>query len=222
MQRVQTLARWLLPFPVTILTLFKFGSQRRLVLLWACETLLPVSGPFPQIWHTLAMFNSPSISSRLAVIRIRNRETIALATEGTSFQKQFFYFLFYRMARYFWPFLPPGCPSAMVSPVVNGAKSIVGGERSQLDRPQIEDREMPHFGEHIALLLPLSECTVCESPWFGKGILRRQASPLGDTGHRYAFPPFAFGSGRHAIQGLLFPLFRCILRRHMVAKESCA
>jgi hypothetical protein len=49
MQRVQTLARWLLPLLVTILTLFKFGSQRRLVLLWACETLLPVSGPFPQI-----------------------------------------------------------------------------------------------------------------------------------------------------------------------------
>jgi hypothetical protein len=48
-QRVHTLARAIPPFSVTIRTLFRFGSQRRLVLLWAWETLLPVAGPFPQI-----------------------------------------------------------------------------------------------------------------------------------------------------------------------------
>jgi hypothetical protein len=34
------------------------GSQRRLVLLWAWETLLPVTGPLPQISHTFAMIIS--------------------------------------------------------------------------------------------------------------------------------------------------------------------
>jgi hypothetical protein len=37
----------------------RFGSQRLLVLLLAWDTLLPVTGPFPQISHTLAIVNSP-------------------------------------------------------------------------------------------------------------------------------------------------------------------
>jgi len=47
--RVQILTLWVPPFTVTARTRFRFGSQRRLVLLCACETLFPVSGPFPQI-----------------------------------------------------------------------------------------------------------------------------------------------------------------------------
>jgi hypothetical protein len=34
------------------------GSQRLFVLLWAWETLLPVTGPLPQISHTFAMIIS--------------------------------------------------------------------------------------------------------------------------------------------------------------------
>jgi hypothetical protein len=45
----------LLPSLVAILTRWRFGSQRRLVLLWAWLTLLPVSGPLPQISHFFAM-----------------------------------------------------------------------------------------------------------------------------------------------------------------------
>jgi hypothetical protein len=55
MHRVQTLVRFRLPSAEAIRTVFRFGSQRLLVLLWACETLLPVIGPFPQSSHTLAM-----------------------------------------------------------------------------------------------------------------------------------------------------------------------
>jgi hypothetical protein len=54
-QRVQTRALTALPFSATIRTLFRFGSQRRRVLLWAWETLFPVAGPLPQILQTLAM-----------------------------------------------------------------------------------------------------------------------------------------------------------------------
>jgi hypothetical protein len=58
MQRVQTLARWVAPEAVTMRTCFRLGSQRRLVLLWAWETLLPVAGPLPQISQTFAMMNT--------------------------------------------------------------------------------------------------------------------------------------------------------------------
>src|SRR5690606_28614591 len=33
----------------------RLGKKRRLVLLFACETLLPVRGPLPVTWHTRAM-----------------------------------------------------------------------------------------------------------------------------------------------------------------------
>lgn len=33
----------------------KFGKKRRRVLLLACDTLLPVIGRLPVIWHTLAI-----------------------------------------------------------------------------------------------------------------------------------------------------------------------
>src|SRR5690606_41115958 len=33
----------------------RLGKKRRLVLLLACETLLPVRGPLPVTWHTRAM-----------------------------------------------------------------------------------------------------------------------------------------------------------------------
>ena len=55
MQRVHTRAWILLPPLVAILTRCKFGSQRRLVLLWAWLTLLPVTGPLPHISHFFAM-----------------------------------------------------------------------------------------------------------------------------------------------------------------------
>ena len=54
-QRVHTRAWILLPPLVAILTRCKFGSQRRLVLLWAWLTLLPVTGPLPHISHFFAM-----------------------------------------------------------------------------------------------------------------------------------------------------------------------
>ena len=55
MQRVQTFILLVLPPEVAILTIFKLGSQRLLVLLCAWDTLFPVTGPFPQISHTLAI-----------------------------------------------------------------------------------------------------------------------------------------------------------------------
>jgi len=39
-------------------TIFKFGSQRLLVLLWACDTLFPTIGLFPHISHTFAIIFS--------------------------------------------------------------------------------------------------------------------------------------------------------------------
>jgi hypothetical protein len=55
MQRVHTLVLFLLPPVVTMRTIFKFGSQRLLVLLCAWETLFPTIGPFPHISHTFAI-----------------------------------------------------------------------------------------------------------------------------------------------------------------------
>ena len=54
-QRVQTLTYMLFPPFVAILTRCRLGSQRRLFLLWAWLTWLPVTGPLPQISHFLAM-----------------------------------------------------------------------------------------------------------------------------------------------------------------------
>jgi hypothetical protein len=58
MQRVHTLVFLVFPPALAICTVFKLGSQRLLVLLWAWETLLPVTGPLPQISHTFAMIFS--------------------------------------------------------------------------------------------------------------------------------------------------------------------
>ena len=40
-------------------TRWRFGNQRLLVTLWACEILLPVIGPLPQISHRCAIVNPP-------------------------------------------------------------------------------------------------------------------------------------------------------------------
>jgi hypothetical protein len=55
MQRVHTLVLFLLPPTVAMRTIFRFGSQRLLVLLWAWETLLPTIGPLPHNSHTFAI-----------------------------------------------------------------------------------------------------------------------------------------------------------------------
>ena len=55
MHRVHTRARRTPPPSEIMRTLFRLGNQRLRVLLWAWETLLPVAGPLPQIWHTFAM-----------------------------------------------------------------------------------------------------------------------------------------------------------------------
>jgi hypothetical protein len=55
MHLVQTRERRTPPLAVTMRTRLRFGSQRRRVLLLAWETLFPVTGPLPQISHTLAM-----------------------------------------------------------------------------------------------------------------------------------------------------------------------
>src|SRR5690606_32632204 len=55
-QEVQTLMRFLLPpGRVTARTVWMFGSHRRLVRRWECDTDLPKRGPFPQISHTAAI-----------------------------------------------------------------------------------------------------------------------------------------------------------------------
>src|ERR1700749_1302096 len=60
MQDVQTLSRFLLPpGRVTTCTVWTFGSHRRLVRRWECDTDLPKPGPFPQISHTAAMVQAP-------------------------------------------------------------------------------------------------------------------------------------------------------------------
>jgi len=58
MHLVHTLVFLVFPPALAICTVFKLGSQRLLVLLCAWETLLPVTGPLPQISHTFAMFLS--------------------------------------------------------------------------------------------------------------------------------------------------------------------
>jgi hypothetical protein len=58
MHLVHTLVFWVFPPPLAMCTVFKLGSQRLLVLLCAWDTLLPVTGPLPQISHTFAMFFS--------------------------------------------------------------------------------------------------------------------------------------------------------------------
>jgi hypothetical protein len=52
----------------------------------------------------------------------------------------------------------------------------------------------------------------------GKEQSQADNSPVADSP---GFPPFRL-IGCHAILGLLFPLFRCILGCHMVAKGSRA
>src|SRR3546814_8737895 len=44
----------------------KLGKKRRLVLLFACETLLPTIGPLPVTWHTRAMV----IPLKICLIRL--------------------------------------------------------------------------------------------------------------------------------------------------------
>ena len=49
---VHTLVFLVFPPALAICTVFKLGNHRLFVLLWAWETLLPVTGPLPQISHT--------------------------------------------------------------------------------------------------------------------------------------------------------------------------
>lgn len=59
-QDVHTLTRCLLPPGVaTARTDWMFGSHRRLVRRWECDTDLPKPGPFPQISHTAAISRTP-------------------------------------------------------------------------------------------------------------------------------------------------------------------
>ena len=61
---VHAFTRCLLPPErVTARTDWMFGSQRRLVRRWECETDIPKPGPFPQMSHTAAMKNSSKIST---------------------------------------------------------------------------------------------------------------------------------------------------------------
>jgi len=53
-QRVHTLTYFGLPSTIAR-TRWMLGSHRRLVTLWACEILLPVIGPLPQISHRCAI-----------------------------------------------------------------------------------------------------------------------------------------------------------------------
>lgn len=69
-QRVHTRTRRTSPDSM-MRTRRRFGSQRRLVLLFAWETLLPVIGRFPQTWQT---FDIPcSLSMRRAASRLPPR-----------------------------------------------------------------------------------------------------------------------------------------------------
>jgi hypothetical protein len=52
--RVQTLIRFVLPF-TTARTVWRFGSNRRGVTLWAWLMFLPTTGPLPQISQRMAM-----------------------------------------------------------------------------------------------------------------------------------------------------------------------
>ena len=54
MHRVHAFRNFGLP-STTARTLWMLGSHRRLVRLWACETLLPVIGPLPHISHRCAI-----------------------------------------------------------------------------------------------------------------------------------------------------------------------
>src|SRR5215510_9157353 len=64
MQEVHTLTRFLFPPGwVTARTVWMFGSHRRLVRRWECDTDLPKPGPFPQISHTAAICRTPRIST---------------------------------------------------------------------------------------------------------------------------------------------------------------
>src|ERR1700761_4913246 len=63
MQEVQTFRRCLLPpGRATTCTVCTFGSHRRLVRRWECDTDLPKPGPFPQMSHTAAIVLAPQIS----------------------------------------------------------------------------------------------------------------------------------------------------------------
>jgi len=55
MQRVQTFIRPLLPEGSWTRIDCRFGSNRRRVLLLACETLFPNCGPLPQTSHLFAI-----------------------------------------------------------------------------------------------------------------------------------------------------------------------
>src|SRR4029077_8577420 len=70
MQLVQTRMR-LLPPLTWALTGWRFTFQRRRVVLWACEMLLPNCGPLPQRSHLCAMTCSDPESQKIPGDRAR-------------------------------------------------------------------------------------------------------------------------------------------------------
>jgi uracil-DNA glycosylase len=65
MQEVHAFTRFLFaPGWLTECTTWMFGSQRRLVRRWECDTDLPKPGPFPQISHTAAMRHTLFLKSQ--------------------------------------------------------------------------------------------------------------------------------------------------------------
>ena len=92
---VQTRMRRMVP-STTARTRCKFGFQRRLVTLCACEMLLPKRGPFPQISQTLAMISPykfsliPLVSSRYFSRRFSFYRTTSTILNFTSAHHWFF------------------------------------------------------------------------------------------------------------------------------------
>ena len=64
MQDVQTLMRFGEP-PTSARTRWMFGSQRRLVRRWECETFIPKFGFLPQTSQTAAMTSYPFVSHKV-------------------------------------------------------------------------------------------------------------------------------------------------------------
>lgn len=60
-QRVQTLIRFVPPL-MTARTVWRFGSNRRGVTLWAWLMFLPTTGPLPQISQRIAMADASCLS----------------------------------------------------------------------------------------------------------------------------------------------------------------
>jgi hypothetical protein len=70
MHDVQTLTRFGVP-PMSARTRWMFGSQRRLVRRWECETFIPKFGFLPQTSQTAAMTSYPFVSHKVERMRTK-------------------------------------------------------------------------------------------------------------------------------------------------------